>query len=71
MATSNREFARLTGCSAPMASRIRNGDRRPSGELAIRIRRAFKLDPIEHETAYLEGNFAYSDYLVDKVFGTR
>lgn len=68
MAISNREFGEITGCSPAMASRIRTGDRRPSAELAFRIRRAFKLDPVELEKAYLDGTVAFSDYLLDNVF---
>ncbi len=68
MAVSNREFARAVGCSSTMASRVRNGERKPGADLAFRIRRAFKLDHKAHEDAYLAGQHDYGDFLTVHVF---
>jgi len=48
----NDEFARLTGCTYTMASKLRNGARKPSGSLLTRIILVFQLDAQEATEAY-------------------
>jgi transcriptional regulator with XRE-family HTH domain len=61
----NDEFARLTGCTYTMASKIRNGARKPSGSLFTRIILVFQLDAPE---AYAGGQVVFGDYVTREVF---
>lgn len=64
----NDEFARLTGCTYTMASKIRNGARKPSGGLFTRIILVFELDAQKATEAYARGAVAFGDYLTREVF---
>ena len=64
----NDEFARLTGCTYTMASKIRNGARKPSGSLFTRIILVFQLDAQEATEAYAGGAVIFGDYLTRTVF---
>lgn len=64
----NNEFARLTGCNYTMASKIRNGTRKPSAGLLTRIILVFELDAEQSIEAYAKGPVLFSDYLRKNVF---
>lgn len=64
----NDEFARLTGCTYTMASKIRNGARKPSGSLLTRIILVFELDAQEATEAYAGGAVVFGDFVSAKVF---
>jgi len=64
----NDEFARLTGCTYTMASKIRNGARKPSGSLLTRIILVFELDAQEATEAYAGGAVPFGDFVSAKVF---
>lgn len=64
----NSEFARLTGCDYTMASKIRNGTRKPSTGLFTRIILVFELDAKDAVAAYAGGAVMFSDYLRKSVF---
>jgi hypothetical protein len=64
----NNEFARLTGCDYTMASKIRNGTRKPSTSLFTRIILVFELDAKEAVDAYAGGAVMFSDFLRKHVF---
>lgn len=64
----NDEFARLTGCTYTMASKIRNGARKPSGSLFTRIILVFQLDAQEATEAYAGGQVVFGDYVTREVF---
>lgn len=64
----NNEFARLTGCDYTMASKIRNGTRKPSTGLFTRIILVFDLDAEQAVHAYAGGAVIFSDYLRKQVF---
>jgi hypothetical protein len=64
----NSEFARLTGCDYTMASKIRNGSRKPSTGLFTRIILVFDLDAKEAVAAYAGGAVLFSDFLRRNVF---
>jgi transcriptional regulator with XRE-family HTH domain len=64
----NDEFARLTGCTYTMASKLRNGARKPSGSLLTRIILVFQLDAQEATEAYAGGAVMFGDYLTRTVF---
>ena len=64
----NNEFARLTGCDYTMASKIRNGTRKPSTSLFTRIILVFDLDAKEAVEAYAGGAVLFSDFLRRNVF---
>lgn len=64
----NNEFARLTGCDYTMASKIRNGTRKPSTGLFTRIILVFDLDAEQAVQAYAGGAVMFSDFLRKQVF---
>jgi hypothetical protein len=51
-----------------MASKIRNGARKPSGSLFTRIILVFSLDAQEATEAYAGGAVIFGDYLTRTVF---
>jgi len=51
-----------------MASKIRNGARKPSGSLFTRIILVFQLDAQEATEAYAGGAVIFGDYLTRTVF---
>jgi hypothetical protein len=51
-----------------MASKIRNGARKPSGSLFTRIVLVFELDAQEATEAYAGGAVIFGDYLTRTVF---
>ncbi len=68
LVVTNDEFARLTGCTYTMASKIRNGVRKPSGSLLTRIILVFELDAQEATEAYAGGAVPFGDFVSAKVF---
>ena len=64
----NAAFAQRVGCNYTMASKIRNGTRRPSGGLLTRIILAYELDAEQAIEAYAGGPVVFGDYLTEHVF---
>jgi hypothetical protein len=64
----NEAFARRVGCNYTMASKIRNGTRKPSGGLFTRIVLAYELDAQAATEAYAAGPVIFGDYLTAHVF---
>lgn len=64
----NREVATELGISESMASRLRTGDRRPSGSLFIRIINKYDLDAGEALRAMDGGDVKLAAYLRQHVF---
>jgi hypothetical protein len=64
----NDVFAEKVGCDFTTASRLRNGNRKPSFDLFLRITRAFELDRMDALTAYEAGQESFGQYLRDNVF---
>jgi transcriptional regulator with XRE-family HTH domain len=66
---SNAEFSKAVGVHFTTASRYRNGDRVPSTGVALKISRAFGLDPGEVLEAVCDGRQAFGHYMRMNVFG--
>lgn len=64
----NPEFAARIGVTESYASYLRNGQRRPSGMLLVKIIGAFDLDADAAMKAYQEGGKQFGTYLRDHVF---
>ncbi len=64
----NEDFAERVGVTESYASYLRNGQRRPSGDLLVKIILAFELDPVAAMKAYQEGGTEFGTYLRDHVF---
>lgn len=64
----NQEFADLVGCDYTMASRLRNGQRMPSGQMLAKIVDECSLDANTALQMYAEGAAAFSRYLRETVF---
>lgn len=65
---SNTTFARRVGCDHTMASRLRSGQRMPSGKMLNKICNAYGLDHGEALQRFGEGREVFSKWLRDKVF---
>lgn len=68
MSVNNHEFAREVGCDHTMASRLRNGKRRPSTNMLMRICEAYKLDEGTALRKLNIGTKAFSEWLREQVF---
>lgn len=68
MALSNQQFADRVGCDFTTASRLRNGQRRPSVALMTRISEEFGLPLDELVDAHNQGPKAFGKLLTLKVF---
>jgi len=64
----NHEFAKRVGCDHTMASRLRNGKRRPSTNTLVRICSAYGLDEGEALRKLSAGVKVFSEWLTDQVF---
>lgn len=75
----NTEFAQRVidagaDCSPSMASRLRNGERKPSIKLAHTIAVAFDFTPTQREDFFVsiwEGEEACGEFLRANVFGVK
>jgi transcriptional regulator with XRE-family HTH domain len=65
----NEKFAAMVGVHFTMVSKIRNGERLPSGRLFGRIVSVFDLDPGEALTAYNQGPVTFGEFVDSAVFG--
>jgi transcriptional regulator with XRE-family HTH domain len=64
----NPRFAELTGCDFTSASKIRNGHRRPSLELFMRMMIVFNVDANDAVDAWKRGPRAFTDFLNEMIF---
>ena len=65
---SNTEFAERVGVHHSTVSRLRSGERLPSGHLLTRIVAAYDLDKAEAMDAYAQGEEAFARFLGARVF---
>lgn len=66
---SNTDFAEQLGIDVTSASRLRNGTRKPGGDLLAKIIDTFGLPAHEALAAYRSGAGAFGRYLDERVFG--
>lgn len=65
---SNTTFARRVGCDHTMASRLRSGQRMPSGRMLIKICNAYSLPYDEALTEFGKGREEFSKWLRARIF---
>jgi transcriptional regulator with XRE-family HTH domain len=65
----NEKFAARVGVHFTMVSKIRNGERLPSGRLLGRIVSVFDLDPGKALDAYNQGPVAFGEFIDLTIFG--
>lgn len=66
---SNADFSKAVGVHFTTASRYRNGERVPSTGVAMRMAKAYGLDPGEVLAAICEGHQAFGHYVRMHIFG--
>jgi hypothetical protein len=64
----NGAFGDAIGVTNSYASYMRNGHRKPSAELLIKIILTFELEPVPAMRAYQEGTEAFGVFLRETVF---
>lgn len=64
----NEEFASRVGIHFTMASKLRNGSRKPSVETLIAMRDAFGLDGNDILDAYSKGAESLGEYVRQAIF---
>ena len=68
MAASNSQFAEAVGCTVSAASRLRNGMRKPSLAMMIRIARAYNIEMEDMAKAVEESTETFGRLLRERVF---
>lgn len=64
----NSSFARKVGCNHTTASRLRSGQRMPSGKMLFRICEAYGLNKSEALSVFARGSEEFSKWLRANVF---
>lgn len=64
----NRAFGSAIGVTESYASYLRNGERKPSGDLLVAIIQKYELDPLAAMIAYVAGAKHFGAYLRQNIF---